>query len=180
MADATFTGLASKALNIANKIAPFAGAAHAWLGDPMADGRGLALAPQFISEVLQAGILKGKIANPLITTQIALTMPDKYPIMSGALAYLGGMIVDEIGSAVGEGKVSSMGSALKKYGSSAAINSIISAWFYLARLNPHGTGATGSGTDMGTSQPAGYGDTVYRTRTKAHIRNSAGPARGPS
>lgn len=179
MADATFTGLASKVLSIVKKVAPFAGAAQAWLGPAMTDGRGISGALPWISERLQNGILKGKIANPLITFQKMLEFPDAYPFMSGALAYLLGMVADEVGTAVEEGKISSIGTALKGYGSSAAINSLISSWFYEAKWNPH-AGATGSGTDQGLRQPAGYGDTVYRTRTKAHIRNSAGPARGPS
>lgn len=180
MAETSFTGLASKVLSITKKVAPFVGAAQAWLTDPVADGRGLEGAPAFIWDRLQRGLLKGKIANPLITTANAIQYHgDKYPIMTGAAAYIGGMIGEEIGSAVGEGKITSFGTILKKYGMSAAINAVISAWVYLAHTNPHG-GATSSGTEQAGRSPSSYGDTVYRTRTKAQIRNAAGAARSPS
>lgn len=172
-----FGGIASKVLTIGKKIAPIAGAAQAWLADPMADGRGWNGAVPFAIGAIQDGIGKGKIANPLLTTKLALGMPDKYPITTGIAAAIAGIIGEEVGKAVDFGIISSFGTMLKRYGISAALNSVVSAWIYLARWNPHGgsgasqgytTGGSQTETTQGTrsTQP----DTLWQSRGGAQFR----------
>ena len=67
-------GLSGKALSAANKLAPALGAWMAWT-QPAGTGD-LASKMNFYVEALKGF----KIANPVITTQIALGQPDRYPI----------------------------------------------------------------------------------------------------
>jgi hypothetical protein len=179
----SFTSPASKILSIGKKLAPLAGIAHAFLGDPMGDGRGIEGAPSFMMQRLvndPNSLLHGHIGNPLITTQIALAFPDKYPIFTGAAAAITGYLMEAIGGkvdgsgAMGQGAniIGGFGTILKRYGVSAALGSIVSAWLYLTPFNPHGTPGYSQGANAGASSR----DTVYRSETSAHIRNAAGSA----
>lgn len=178
----SFTSPASKILSIAKKLAPIAGVAHAFLGDPMGDGRGIEGAPSFIYSRLagEKGLLTGHIGNPLITTQLALNHPDKYPIFSGAAAAILGYFMEQVGSKVdgsggiGQGAniVGGLGSILKRYGVAASLGSLVSAWMYLTPQNPTGSPGYSQGANAGASSR----DTVYRTNTSAQVRNAAGAA----
>jgi hypothetical protein len=181
----------TKILSIAGKLAPIAGAVHGFLGDPMGDGRGFAGAPQFIYDrVIQGqqgpGLLQGHIGNPLITTKIALEMPDKYPIMAGVAAGIGGWIAEKVGASVDAGMpgqiIGGFGRFFKKYGFTAAASSIIAAWVYLSPYNDAGT-SDGYTAGRGTTASAMYSrgrntgstNTYYQVRAAANIRNSTGP-----
>jgi hypothetical protein len=179
----SFTSPASKILSIAKKLAPLAGVAHAFLGDPMADGRGIEGAPAFIMGQVVTGeksLLHGHIGNPLTTTLIALKYPDKYPIFSGAAAAITGYFMEQIGSkadgsgGIGQGAniISGFGTILKRYGVAASLGSIVSAWLYLTPYNPTGSPGYSQGANTGASSH----DTVYRTNTSAQVRNAAGAA----
>lgn len=140
-----FGSIGTKVLSAVNSIAPVAGAAAGWLSAPLSGG--LDAAPAFIIDRLT----HFKIANPVITTQIALNEGDsKYPIISGIISAITGMAVKEVGDAVDVAPISKMGGALSKYGGSAAINAIIAAWVWEAKNNPHGAGSS-SGTTMSYS-----------------------------
>lgn len=179
----------TKILSVANKLAPIVGVIHGFLGDPMADGRGISGAPSFIYDVLttkegSGGILTGHIPNPLITTQIALSMPNKYPIMSGAAAALIGWLAEKVGPAIDAGApgqmITGFGRFFKNYGTAAAASSIMAAWLYLARFNPGGgtqmTAATGyTGGVQHTTQGPGSTNTFWQVRAAANIRESTGP-----
>lgn len=182
MVSGSFSGIASKALSIMKKAAPIIGAGQAWLADPVANS-GWSGFPTFIWDRLQQGFLAGKVGNPLITTEIAMHHPDKYPIVSGIATGVAGMVARELGDTMkGEGswggKIKALGDIMAGYGFSAAVNSIISGWVYLSCFNPHGQGYTSGNVRYGADS-ASYGDTTYRTRTKSHIRNAAGSAPQP-
>ncbi len=137
--------LGTRILSAANAIAPVAGAASGWLQAPMTVGGGISGAPNFIIQRLKGF----KIANPVITTEIALSHEDQYGIMGAVVSAITGMAIREVGQAVGVGAVSSMGSALAKFGGSKAVNSVIAAWVYEAVNNPHGGVAGGPASGVG-------------------------------
>lgn len=169
-----FTGLTTKILSIVKKVAPIGGIARGWLSDPLSQGD-LSQAMQFITDCIQ----QFKFANPIKTTQIALSMPDKYPIVEGITGALGGWLVEEGGEAIQMSEIKALGTIWKRYGLSALVNGIAAAYIYLARLNPHGQGYT-EGQNRTGIEPSGLGDVEYRTRASAHIRNPAGQnALGP-
>ena len=137
-----FGSLGTKVLSAANAIAPVAGAAKGWLGPAMAEGRGLEGAPTWMMERLKGW----KIANPVITTEIALSHEEQYGIIGAIVSAATGMAVREVGDAVDIGPVKQMGGALMKFGASAAMNGVIAAWVWEAVNNPHGvTGGPTSG-----------------------------------
>ena len=153
MSESSFGSLGSKVLSAANTLAPLLGAAAGWLTAPMADGRGFAGAPAFMIDRLKGW----KIANPITTTEKALNFPEAYPIISGAIGALTGLGIKEVGETVGIGPIKSMGSALLKFGSSAALNAIIAAWVWEAKFNPHGEEggpATGAGNAYKSTSPS--------------------------
>jgi len=141
----SFGSIATKALAIGKKVSPLIGAYIGFMSDPMADGRGFAGAPQFIINALNAGILKGKIANPLITAQIAVEQyPDKYPIIGGISTAVLGWALEEVGEAVSNSSVKSVGTIAKRYGGTVAVTSVIAAWLWLAGQNPNGGSMPGA------------------------------------
>lgn len=172
----TFTGMGSKVVSIIKKVAPIAGAGKAWLSAPFADDRDMKGAMEYVWTGLQNGILKGKIANPLITTQHALSLPNEFPIAEGALSWLTGLGLEMAGDAIENGMIKSMGGALRGFGSSEFWNTLASAWVYLARYNPHDGGAEYSFPDVTRQGTQPTKDTVWRTRASAHIRGSVGQA----
>jgi hypothetical protein len=123
-----------------NKVAPLFGTYAGWMSAPQGD-----LAGKF-NWIVQR--LKGfKIADPIKTTEIALSKPDSYPIASGVGASILGFGIREVGKAVGIGAVSRMGSAAMKFGGAAAVNGLVAAYIYEAVNNPHPSmsGSNGSG-----------------------------------
>ena len=89
--------------------------------------------------------LKGfKIADPIITTGIALSQPDRHPIANGIGLAATGYLINEIGSGLGGGSgsiVKRMGSIAYKGGVSLAVNSLVASYIFEARNNPHGAAA---------------------------------------
>lgn len=175
--------------SIIKKIAPFVGAAHAVLGDPVSDGRGLQGAPGFIMERLLENPLwhdNGSglhIANPLTTTMLALGWPNKYPIIPGCVAWLTGWLLRYAGKAIDAGRlgttISSIGGAMEGYGGAAALVSIPAAWIYLAKYNessgPDFTQGSGFSSGRTQSKP-GSTTTYWQVRGGAHIRNATAAA----
>jgi hypothetical protein len=179
----------TKIFSVANKLAPIAGVVHGMLGDPMADGRGIAGAPQFIIDRLagEKGLLTGHIGNPLVTTQIALGFPDRYPIVTGIVSAIGGWIGEKIGDSVDAGApgavIKGFGKFMKNYGIAAAATSVVAGWLYLTPFNPGASGTEGTG---GFTQATGYSqgvhkggagatNAIWQVRGAAQIRNSTGP-----
>ena len=158
MSETGFGSLGSKILSAANSIAPIAGAATGWMSAPMAEGRGLAGAPAWMITRLKGY----KIANPIITTEIALAAEDQYHLIGSIVSAATGMAVREVGQAIGVSAATRMGSALMKYGASAAINGVIAAWVWEAVNNPHGKdgGPTSGQGGAYVSAPARGGNTI--------------------
>jgi hypothetical protein len=186
----------TKILSVANKLAPIAGVLHGFLGDPMGDGRGIAGVPTFIFQRLtnaqapegggcpSPGLLQGHIGNPLVTTKIALTMPDKYPIMSGAAAALVGWLAEKVGPAIDAGMpgqiITGFGRFFKNYGVAACGSAVMAGWLFLSPFNPTGgtqhTAATGyTGGVQYRTQGPGSTNTFWQVRAAANIRESTGP-----
>ena len=128
-------GLSGKALSAANKLAPALGAWMAWT-QPAGTGD-LASKMNFYVEALKGF----KIANPVITTQIALGQPDRYPIATGIELAAIGYLIDMVGEGLGGGAgsiISRMANVPKKGGLSLAVNSLVASYIFEARNNPHG------------------------------------------
>jgi hypothetical protein len=138
--DVSFGNFGSKILHAANVIAPIAGTLSGWLSCPTAGGRGLEGAPAFIMERLKGY----KVANPIITTQIALANEDAYHLMADASAAITGLIIKEVGDGVGISQAERAGAALMKFGTAALVNGVIAAWVLEAVNNPHGAGTVAS------------------------------------
>lgn len=133
--DVQASGLSGKALSAANKIAPALTAYMAWT-QPAGTGD-LASKMNFYVEALKGF----KIANPVITTQIALSQPDRYPIATGIELAALGYLIDMVGEGLGGGAgsiLSRMGNIPKKGGLSLAVNSLVASYIFEARNNPHG------------------------------------------
>ena len=131
--------LAGKALSAGQKLAPFFGMYQGWLSAPEGDISGK------INWIVER--LKGfKIADPLITTQIALSKPEAYPIAKGAGLAVTGKILEMVGEAVGVGAVERMGKIAVTGGASTAVNALVASYVYEAVNNPHGSpGSVSSG-----------------------------------
>src|SRR5512146_3112360 len=100
-----FGSLGSKILSAANTVAPIAGAASGWLGPAMAEGRGLEGAPAWMMQRLKGY----KIANPVITTEIALSHEEQYGLIGAIVSGATGLAVKEVGDAIGVSPVERMG-----------------------------------------------------------------------
>lgn len=153
-----FGSLGSKILTAVNSIAPVAGAASGWFSAPMA-ASGINGAPAFIIDRLS----HWKIANPIVTTQIALGLPDSYPIIPGIISAITGMAIKEVGQAVDVGPITQMGNALSKFGASSALNALIAAWVWEAKNNPHaveGGPSSGAGSAYVASAPTRGANTI--------------------
>ena len=132
------SGLSSKALSAAGKVAPFMAVYNAWIGS--LDGADYSA--KFSSLV---GNLKGfKIANPIITTQIALGKPEKYPLGDSVGLAAIGYGIKMVGDGVGNSTVERMGNIVLKYGAAAFTNLLVASYVYEAQNNPHGGGGSGS------------------------------------
>lgn len=186
---ATGGSILTKVLGIGSKIAPFAGAAHAWLADPV-QNNGFAGAAEFVWDRIQRNPLWHPangvyhIANPLITTSMALGMPDRYPILPGIASAIMGYIMKAVGKSIDSGvigtSVNQAGNIMLKYGTSAALNGVAAAWVYLAPFNDSGAGGpaqtSGSGYSRGeTKGGPGAVNTYWQVRGGAHIRNATAP-----
>lgn len=180
MVDIPFKSIGSKLTSAAGKIAPILGTAQGFL-QPATHWAGgefnLEAIVGFMKEKAGNFIAKGP-PNPLDTTLSVFSTPDVYPAISGATAMIGGWIAGEVGDAIGTRvgtTLKSLGNIATRYGGSAVISSLIAGFLYRAG-NPHagGQGFT-TGYQRNTREPAGQGDTGYRTRATAHIRSAAGP-----
>ena len=138
------TDIGSKALGVASRLAVPMGVASGWLSAPTGGEGfgGLDQIPDFLVDRLSGW----KIANPIITTQIALSQPALYPIMDGAKSALLGWGIQLVGDAIGMSFINRAGGALKKFGGAQASNALIAAWVYEAKNNPHGGGASAGAT----------------------------------
>jgi hypothetical protein len=136
------TGLASKSLSAASQVAPLLGALSGWGSAPRAEG-GEGIGNQ-IGFVVNA-IKNFKIADPIKTTELALSKPESYPIGSGIGLAITGYIVKKIGDAVGITEVERLGAIALKGGSSAAVNGLAASYIYEAQNNPHPRGTAGYG-----------------------------------
>ncbi|GAF76941.1 unnamed protein product [marine sediment metagenome] len=138
------TGLSSKVLSAGNKIAPLLGAAGGWLSAPRAEGGDLAGQFKWIIGRLS----KFKIADPVVTTTMALEKPDSYPIAQGVslgiMGYGVKLLGDALGGSVGV-SVKGMGRMAQNGGAALAINSLVASYVYLAQDNPHPKGGAGYG-----------------------------------
>jgi hypothetical protein len=131
------SGLASKALTAAGKVGPFLAVYNAWIG-PL---NGTSMSEKFSS--LVQNLKNFKIANPIITTELALANPDKYPI-GEAVGLAGiGYGIKLVGDGVGNSTVERMGGIVMKYGAAAFTNLLVSSYVYEAQNNPHSGGASG-------------------------------------
>ena len=148
--------LASKALSAGKKLAPVFGVYNGWLSAPRQGGGDLSSQINWI-----VTRLKGfKIADPLITTQIALANPEAYPIASGAGLAVTGTIIKMVGEAIGVSMVESLGDIAVSGGISTAANALVASYIYEAVNNPHGAGSAAGGTAAGalpTSENAAIG-----------------------
>ena len=126
--------LPTKITSVVSTIAPAMGVFKGFMSDPMSDGRGIGGSIQFIMNALT----NFKIANPIITTQIALNAgEDKYPIVTGIAAAIAGYGIKEIASVIdipGKQAIKNMGNAALKLGTSMAISSVIAAWIWFCLL----------------------------------------------
>ena len=130
------TGLASKALSAANKVAPALGMWMAWTA-PAGTGD-LSSKMNFYVEALKGF----KIADPIITTGLALSQPDRYPIANGIGLAATGYLINQIGDGLGGGSgsiVKRLGGIAYKGGVSIAVNSLVASYIFEARNNPHGS-----------------------------------------
>ena len=145
--------LPTKITSIVSAVAPVAGVFKGFMSDPMAEGRGLSGALPFIMDRLS----QFKIANPIITTQLALQGgEDSYPIVTGIAAAIAGYAIKEVGGMLdipGKQAIKNMGNAGIKFGTSMAISATIAAWIWLAPFNDIGllTGGKGTGTQVGAT-----------------------------
>lgn len=136
------SGLSSRALTAASKLAPFLGAYMGWGSAPRAEGGpGISDQLKFVVDRVKTF----KLADPLKTTEMALAKPDSYPIASGIGLGITGYIIREIGKAVKVGTVSRMGSIALKGGASTATNALVASYIYEACNNPHPQGTAGYG-----------------------------------
>ena len=132
--------LASKVLSGVGKLAPMLGTYQGFMSRPAAEGGGWGNRIAFIMNAAK----KFHIADPMITTQLALAQPENYPIASGLGLAVTGYIVKEVGEAVGIPVISSIGNIAKKGGSAAAVSGLAASYFYEAQNNPHGGGGGAS------------------------------------
>lgn len=185
---ATGGSLLTTIMSVGSKLAPFAGAAHAWLGDPVAEV-GFAGVPEYIWHRLENNPMwnpadgRYHIANPLTTTLMAMQMPDRFPIIPGAVSALTGFIMKKIGKAIDAGVIGQViegfGRIAQNYGVSAALNGVAAGWVYLAPYNDSPTGGTMQTRATGYSQGkhaggAGATNAIWQVRGGAQIRNSTG------
>jgi len=149
------TNIGSKALGVAGRLATPLGVVNGWMSAPTGGQGfgGLDQVPDFLVDRLSGW----KIANPIITTQIALGQPDSYPIMSGLQSALLGWGIELVGDAAGFSAMKRAGSAFKRFGASSATNAMIAAWVYEAKNNPHGIpgGQTAGGVVTYSKNPVG-------------------------
>lgn len=134
--------LAGKALSAGKKLAPIFGVYNGWMSAPKQGGGNISGQINWIVERLKGF----KIADPLITTQIALANPDAYPIASGAGLAVTGVIIEMVGEAIGIPMVKSLGDIAKSGGISTAANALVASYVYEAVNNPHGGSMGGSGS----------------------------------
>jgi len=145
MVEITTPTLAGKALSAGQKLAPIFGIYNGWLSAPKQGGGDLSSQINWI-----VTRLKGfKIADPLITTQIALANPDAYPIASGAGLAVTGTIIKMVGEAIGVNMVERLGNIAVTGGISTAANALVASYVYEAVNNPHGAGASGGSYSAG-------------------------------
>ena len=148
------TGLASKAITAANKIAPAWGTWVAWTA-PAGEGD-LANKMNFYVEALKGF----KIADPIKTTTIAFAQPDRYPIAGGISLAATGYLIDLVGEGVGGGSgslISRMGKIAIKGGAALAVNSIVASYIFEARNNPHGAASPQTALSATGMTEANYG-----------------------
>ena len=139
------SGLASKALSAGNKVAGPLGAYVAWTA-PAGTGD-ISSKMNFYMDAIKGF----KIANPVVTTQLALADSDRYPIAQGLGLYVTGSIIEMIGDSLGTGVIKRMGGIAKKGGASTAINSLVASYIFEARNNPHSAGLAGGTRSTGRS-----------------------------
>ena len=123
-------GFGNKVLGVVEKFAPIGGTATAWLMKPLNSGDAVG----FVEDAL----MHWKFANPLITTKIALKEPENYPIVQGGMMAIGGMIGEELSKEFKSSTAGKLSRTVKKFGSAAFVNSIVSAYIFEAQNNPHG------------------------------------------
>ena len=141
------SGLASKALKAGNKVAGPLGAYVAWTAP--AGAGDISSKMTFYMDALKGF----KIANPIITTQLALADPDRYPIAQGLGLYVTGTVIEMIGDSLDTSVIKRMGGIAKKGGASTAINSLVASYIFEARNNPHSSG-TSTGRSVAGRTPA--------------------------
>ncbi len=148
--------LGTRVMSAVNAIAPLAGTAAGWLSAPMANG-GIEGIPAFMLDRMNGF----KIANPIITTQIALGKPAEYPIAAGLTSAVVGFGIKEVGQALGVSLIERAGSAFGKFGAAECLNSFVAAWIYEAKNNPHGAeGGPASGQGAYVSAPTRGTNTI--------------------
>ena len=158
------TGLASKAITAANKIAPAWGTWIAWTA-PAGEGD-LASKMGFYVEALKGF----KIADPIKTTTIALGQPDRYPIAGGISLAATGYLIDLVGEGVKGGigdTISRMGKIAIKGGAALFVNSLVASYIFEARNNPHGAASP----DRALS-PTGMTEANYGVQPRLAANNS--------
>ena len=156
---AKVAGFGDKVLGVVDKFSPVLGTAAGWVTKPLAVGGGAEGAVDYVWD----SISHFKIANPLITTKIALTEPDNYPIIHGAIMAIGGMVGEELGESFNSSTVTKGSRAVKKFGAAAFTNSLIAAYVYEAKNNPNE-----GGRDFAGSPQLG---TKARVKTRASLDN---------
>jgi len=125
----SIAGIGPRLLSAADRLAPTAGVLNGLVGPFFKkSGGGLGGATSLIIN----GVKSFKFASPLATTRSALNQPDVYPIESGVVGIIGGMIADELGKALGGsvgGFLSKAGGASTKFGTSSAFMGTLTAYF---------------------------------------------------
>ncbi len=122
-------GLGPRLLNFANRIAPGAGTLAGTLGPIMSKGGG-----SFEGGIDAAGraVKEFGFASPLKTTLSALRKSDVYPVKDGVITWVGGLVANELGKAIGGtagGLLETGGDATMKFGGAQAGSSLIVSYF---------------------------------------------------
>lgn len=154
-------GTGPRLLKAADRAAPTLGAVAGLVLPFAAKGGG---SMQGAISLIKSSASKFNFTSPLTTIGKALGQPNVYPIQSGVGTWLGGIVASEIGDAV-SGDVGDFlktgGSAMMKFGVSAAFGGVITSFF----LEQEGPGMLGGIAGVGAGLiGAGGGDYTSRIR----------------
>jgi len=135
-----------------------------FMGDPMADGRGISSATL---QFMMARIKGWHIPNVSHTLEIMMQYPQAYPVFDYAMGAIGGWIMQEAGGVI-DGKITAVGRIVKKMSLSALFANIASAFIWIPAVNPGGGGASTASMNPQTSFAVGGPGTPHATGTNGY------------